>query len=83
MGPCIVNISNEMQRHRVYLYLEPALHVSGGQKTVILIVTDLGASNSTKIKSFSHLRRYHRRIEATYFISRTLGPSLLGCYIVP
>jgi hypothetical protein len=30
MGPCIVIISNKMQRHTVYLYLETALHVSGG-----------------------------------------------------
>jgi hypothetical protein len=34
MGPCIVSIfqyiSNKMQRYAVYLYLETALHVSGG-----------------------------------------------------
>jgi hypothetical protein len=36
MDSCIVSIfkytciSNKMQRHTVYLYLEPALHVSGG-----------------------------------------------------
>jgi hypothetical protein len=36
MGPCIVSIfqytciSNKMQRYTVYLYLEYALHVSGG-----------------------------------------------------
>jgi hypothetical protein len=34
MGLCIVSIfqyiSNKMQRHAVYLYLETALHVSGG-----------------------------------------------------
>jgi hypothetical protein len=36
MGPCIVNIfqytciSNKMQCNTVYLYLESALHVSGG-----------------------------------------------------
>jgi hypothetical protein len=36
MGPCIVNIfqctciSNKMQRYTVYLYLETALHISGG-----------------------------------------------------
>jgi hypothetical protein len=36
MGPCIVNIvqytcvSNKMQRYAFYLYLETALHVSGG-----------------------------------------------------
>jgi hypothetical protein len=36
MGPCIVNIfqytsiSNKMQRYTVYLYLETALHLSGG-----------------------------------------------------
>jgi len=33
MGPCIISIfqyiSNKMQRYRVYLYLETALHVSG------------------------------------------------------
>ena len=34
MGPCIVSIfqytSNKIQRYTVYLYLETALHVSGG-----------------------------------------------------
>jgi hypothetical protein len=34
IGPCIVSIfqyiSNNMQRYTVYLYLETALHVSGG-----------------------------------------------------
>jgi hypothetical protein len=37
MGPCIVSIfqdiSNKMQRCTVYLYLETALHVSGGTST--------------------------------------------------
>jgi hypothetical protein len=39
MVPCIVNIfqytsiSNKMQRYTVYLYLETALHVSGGTST--------------------------------------------------
>ena len=37
MGPCIVNIfqyiSNKVQRYTVYLYLETALHVSGGTPT--------------------------------------------------
>jgi hypothetical protein len=37
MGPCIVSIfqyiSNKMQRYTVYLYLETALHVSGGTYT--------------------------------------------------
>ena len=37
MGPCIVSIfqyiSNKMQRYTVYLYLEAALHVSGGTST--------------------------------------------------
>jgi hypothetical protein len=33
MGKCIVSISNKMQRYRVYLYLETALHVSGGTFT--------------------------------------------------
>jgi hypothetical protein len=37
MGPCIVNIfqyiSNKMQRYTVYLYMETALHVSGGTFT--------------------------------------------------
>jgi len=37
MGPCIVSIfqfiSNKMQRYTVYLYLETALHVSGGNST--------------------------------------------------
>jgi hypothetical protein len=37
MGTCIVSIfqyiSNNMQRYTVYLYLETALHVSGGTTT--------------------------------------------------
>jgi hypothetical protein len=33
MGPCIVSISKKMQRYAVYLYLETALHVSGGTST--------------------------------------------------
>jgi hypothetical protein len=33
MGKCIVSISNKMQRHTVYLYLEIALHFSGGNST--------------------------------------------------
>jgi hypothetical protein len=37
MGPYIVSIfqyiSNKMQRYTVYLYLETALHVSGGTST--------------------------------------------------
>jgi hypothetical protein len=37
MGPCIVSIfqyiSNKMQRHTVYLYVETALQVSGGTCT--------------------------------------------------
>ena len=37
MGPCMVSIfqyiSNKMQRYTVYLYLETALHVSGGTST--------------------------------------------------
>ena len=37
MGPCVASIfqyiSNKMQRYPVYLYLETALHVSGGTST--------------------------------------------------
>jgi hypothetical protein len=33
MGKCIVSISNKMQRYTVYVYLENALHVSGGTST--------------------------------------------------
>ena len=33
MGPCIVSIFNKMQHYTVYLYLETALHVSGGTFT--------------------------------------------------
>jgi hypothetical protein len=33
MGPCIVSISNKMQCNTVYLYLETALHISGGTST--------------------------------------------------
>jgi hypothetical protein len=33
MGKCIVSISKKMQRYTVYLYLETALHVSGGTST--------------------------------------------------
>jgi hypothetical protein len=34
MGKCIVSISKKMQRYTVYLYLETALHVSGGTSTL-------------------------------------------------
>jgi hypothetical protein len=33
MGKCILSISNKIQRYTVYLYLETALHVSGGNST--------------------------------------------------
>jgi hypothetical protein len=33
MGKCIVSISNKMQRYTVYLYLEIALYISGGNST--------------------------------------------------
>jgi hypothetical protein len=33
MGKCIVSISKKMQRYTVYLYVESALHVSGGTST--------------------------------------------------
>jgi hypothetical protein len=33
MGKCIVSVSNKMQRYTVYLYLEAALHFSGGIST--------------------------------------------------
>jgi hypothetical protein len=33
MDPCILSISNKIQRYTVYLYLETALHVSGGTST--------------------------------------------------
>jgi hypothetical protein len=33
LGKSIVSISNKMQRYTVYLYLETALHVSGGTST--------------------------------------------------
>jgi hypothetical protein len=33
MGKCIVSISNKMRRYTVYVYLETALHVSGGTST--------------------------------------------------
>jgi hypothetical protein len=33
MGKCIVSISNKMQRHTVYLYLETAIHVSSVTST--------------------------------------------------
>jgi hypothetical protein len=33
MGPCVVSVSNKMQRYTVYLYLGTALHVSGGTST--------------------------------------------------
>jgi hypothetical protein len=33
VGKCIVSTSNEMQRYTVYLYLETALHISGGTST--------------------------------------------------
>jgi hypothetical protein len=33
MGSCFVSISNKTQRYTVYLYLETALHDSGGTST--------------------------------------------------
>jgi hypothetical protein len=33
MGKCIISISNKMQSYTVYLYLETALHISGGAST--------------------------------------------------
>jgi hypothetical protein len=33
VGKFIVSISNKIQRYTVYLYLETALHVSGGTST--------------------------------------------------
>jgi hypothetical protein len=33
MGPCILSISNKMKSYTVTLYLETALHVSGGTST--------------------------------------------------
>jgi hypothetical protein len=33
MGTCILSISNKLQRHTIYLYLETALHVSGSTST--------------------------------------------------
>jgi hypothetical protein len=33
MGPRILIISNKMQRYTLYLYLETALHISGGTST--------------------------------------------------
>jgi hypothetical protein len=33
MGTCIVSISNKIQRHTFYLYVETALNVSGGTAT--------------------------------------------------
>jgi hypothetical protein len=33
MGRWIVSTSNKMQRYTVYLYMETALHVSGGNST--------------------------------------------------
>jgi hypothetical protein len=35
MGKCVVSISNKTQRYTVYLYLETALHVSGGTSTYL------------------------------------------------
>jgi hypothetical protein len=33
MGTCVVSIANKMHRYTVYLYLETALHISGGIST--------------------------------------------------
>jgi hypothetical protein len=33
MGKCVVIISNKIQRYTVHLYLDTALHVSGGIST--------------------------------------------------
>jgi len=44
MGPCIASmfqyISNKMQRYTFYLYLETALHVSGGTSVVVCTPDD-------------------------------------------
>ena len=53
-GPCIVsifrNISNKMQRYIVYLYLETALHVSGGISTHHQEHTQLYLENLVLVK---------------------------------
>jgi hypothetical protein len=45
MGPCIVSIfqyiSNKIQRYTDYLYMETALHVSGGTSTHHQVCTQL------------------------------------------
>jgi hypothetical protein len=33
MSKCVVSISKKIQRYTLYLYLETALHVSGGTST--------------------------------------------------
>jgi len=51
MVPCIVSIfqyiSNKMQSYTVYLYLETALHVSGGTSTHHQEHTQTGSNSST------------------------------------
>jgi hypothetical protein len=46
MGPCIVSIfqyiSNKTQRYPVYLYLETALHISGGAVDTVVCAPDDG-----------------------------------------
>jgi hypothetical protein len=55
MGTCIVHIfqyiSNKMQRYTVYLYMETALHVSGGTSVTPLLLPAAiaaGSSNGDK-----------------------------------
>ena len=70
MGPCIVNlfqyISNKMQRYTVYLYLETALHVSGGT-----------SANHQERKQLylQHLVFSHRYCYLAFFLNRCTGQS--------
>jgi hypothetical protein len=64
MGPCIVSISNEMQRYTVYLYLGTALHVSGGtsthhQELIQIVSTASGICHNT----VTAICRYRVRVE--------------------
>jgi hypothetical protein len=85
MGPCIVSIfqyiSNKMQRYTVYLYLETALHVSGGTSTHHQERIHSVSAASGIYHTVTAICRYHGRVGISlsvlwvaYAIHSTLKP---------
>jgi hypothetical protein len=66
MGPCFVSIfqyiSNKMQRYTVYLYLETALHVSGGNSTHHQERLHLYLQHLVFVTPFTAICRYRGRV---------------------